>query len=91
MRGGDKPSVLSVAASHLPMYAAAVMAIVAEHQPDAEGNCETCSRPSRWGRSRRVHSPCKAMIVVQFALSNPMAVLDKYLHRTGHAPVLTAR
>jgi len=85
LRDGDAVSVRSVAESHLPMYAAAIVAVMAEHRPDVDGNCSACVRHGRWPWSRRVHAPCKAMIAINYAMSQPMVVLAAHLARPGRA------
>jgi hypothetical protein len=49
----DEPSLLSVARSELPKLTEGWRVVLADHEPDAKGNCPTCS--SRW---RQQSSPC---------------------------------
>jgi hypothetical protein len=93
LHGGERDSVVSVAESHLPMYAAVAVAVMVEHLPDADGNCSTCRRPRRWWRwwELPVHAPCRMMINVSFALNNSADVLRNHLVMPGRASALMAR
>ncbi|GAA3023708.1 hypothetical protein [Actinokineospora globicatena] len=49
----DAPSLLSVARSELPRLTEGWRSMLTAHEPDAKGNCPTCS--SRW---RQQKAPC---------------------------------
>ena len=54
----------NLARSELPRIAAALQAVLAEHEPDGNGRCRTC-RTRRFGRAA---APCRAYLTAHLSL-----------------------
>ncbi|MET8757564.1 hypothetical protein [Lentzea sp. NPDC004782] len=60
---GDDASVLSIARHDMPRLVAALMALVDQHKPDADGRCRECRR----GWWKRLPGPCRMLLAVRLA------------------------
>lgn len=60
----DDLAVMNLARSELPRIAAALQAVLAEHEPDEHGRCRTC-RTRRFGRAA---APCRAYLTAHLCL-----------------------
>lgn len=61
---GDESAALSLGRVELPRIAAALRAVLAEHEPDEQGRCRTC-RTRRLGRAA---APCRAYLTAHLCL-----------------------
>jgi hypothetical protein len=61
---GDELAAANLARSELPRVAAALRAVLAEHEPDENGRCRTC-RTRRFGRAA---APCRAYLTAHLCL-----------------------
>jgi hypothetical protein len=52
LRDADPPSRAALAEIEMPRLIAALLALLADHEPDEDGRCRRCSR---WPRRRAVH------------------------------------
>lgn len=63
-QSGDDLATLNLARAELPRIAAALQAVLAEHEPDEQGRCRTC-RTRRFGRAA---APCRAYLTAHLCL-----------------------
>ena len=62
----DDGRVAELAREEVPKLVAAVRTLLAEHQPDANGNCPACRRGSFL--RRRTTAPCRAYLAAHLCL-----------------------
>lgn len=64
VRTGDDLAAINLARLELPRIAAALRAVLGEHEPDENGRCRTC-RTRRFGRAA---APCRAYLTAHLCL-----------------------
>lgn len=66
-RHANDRTAANLARDELPRIAAALRAVLDEHELDARGRCESC-RTRRFGRFGRAPAPCRAYLTAHLCL-----------------------
>jgi hypothetical protein len=64
VKSANEVTAANLARCELPRMAAALRAVLDEHEPDGQGRCRTC-RPRRFGRPP---APCRAYLTAHLCL-----------------------
>lgn len=77
---GRECDVVSFARQELPRLVSGLRALIAQHEPDADGYCRQCKRGSWW---RRHHAPCRVLLAYHLAVDgqNPDPQVRRARHR----------
>lgn len=77
---GDEHAAASLARREVPGYVAALLEVVREHRPDANGYCAACCSGFGWRRRR---ATCRLLLTISLARTN----VDEKLAGLGAGPM----